>query len=519
VYSEAAGIARLMPAAVAVAANAGDVAALVRWAAAMRLPITPRGSGSSMAGGALGPGVILDLSRLRTLDEVDVESRTVACEAGVLRDEVDAAARRNRLRFPVDPSSGAFCTIGGMVATNAAGAHSLRFGATRTWVNALDCVFADGTSVTLRRGEPPPDLPITRAAIAALERSRESGSAFRRRVRKNSSGYAVGSWLDSGDLLDVMVGSEGTLAIVTRVELRLAPIAGATTSLLAVFPDLSSAAAAAQAAREAGAAACELLDATFLEMVQETPALPGLPRHTEGVLLTALEAADRDSAREKADALERAFAAAGATATTLALVETAERELWEMRHAASPALARLDPALRSVQVIEDGAVPPESLDEYVLALRGALERARAPGVIFGHAGDAHVHVNPLVDVTRPGWRAELDALLDEVTAVVARLGGTLSGEHGDGRLRAPLIGRVWPEDAVRGFRELKAAFDPAGILNPGVKLPLAGQRPLEDVKYDPGLPALPAVAREALDRVAAERAYATSRLSLLGGAS
>ena len=146
VYSEAAGIAQIIPRAVAVPADAEDVAALVRWAARYAVPLIPRGSGSSMAGGAIGDGVIVDLSRLNALSAVDVDARTVRCEPGVLRNAVDAAARKVGLSFPVDPSSGAYCTVGGMASTNSSGAHTLRYGPMRPWVNALDCVFADGSS-------------------------------------------------------------------------------------------------------------------------------------------------------------------------------------------------------------------------------------------------------------------------------------------------------------------------------------------------------------------------------------
>jgi FAD/FMN-containing dehydrogenase len=186
-----------------------------------------------------------------------------------------------------------------------------------------------------------------------------------------------------------------------------------------------------------------------------------------------------------------------------------------LRHAASPILSRLDPALKSMQFIEDGAVPPDRLPEYVRGVRAALAAQRIRGVIFGHAGDAHVHVNPLVDVREPDWRARVEALLAEVTALAARLGGTLAGEHGDGRLRTPLMPATWDASARGLFEAVKRAFDPAGVLNPGVKVSLPGQRALGDVKYDPRLPALPPAARRALDHVADGRAYSAYRLELL----
>jgi FAD/FMN-containing dehydrogenase len=199
----------------------------------------------------------------------------------------------------------------------------------------------------------------------------------------------------------------------------------------------------------------------------------------------------------------------------LALDEATERKIWALRHAASPILSRLDPHLKSMQFIEDGAVPPDRLPAYVDGIRTALASRGIRGVIFGHAGDGHMHVNPLIDVRLPEWRSGVDDLLEEVTRLVASLGGTLAGEHGDGRLRTPLAPRTWSAEAIELFAKVKRAFDPAGTLNPGVKVALGGQRAIEEVKYDPAIPSLPALARDALDAIERERGYARFRLSLV----
>ena len=539
-YAEAAGIGRALPHAVAVPGDEDDVVALVRWAHATGAPLVPRGSGSSMAGGAIGPGIIVDLSRLAAIGPVDAEARRVWVGPGALRGAVDRAARAHGLRFPVDPSSGEYCTVGGMASTNAAGAHSLRFGATRAWVTALDCVFDDGTRAVVRRGAEIPPLArrvpavqrfahrampsiFTTAIAEPVARIRHAG------VRKESSGYALTDFARTGDLVDLLVGSEGTLALLVGVELALAPLPAATASLLAAFPTLEQAVRAATMAREAGASACELLDRTFLDVARQGEHAPDIPQDSEAVLLAEVEseadggagpggtasAASAASASGAAAALEMLFLEAGASRVALALAPDAERALWALRHAASPILARLDPELKSMQFIEDGAVPPERLPEFVRGIREALDRHGLRGVIFGHAGDAHVHVNPLVDVREPAWRERVTAVLDEVVALTDRLGGTLAGEHGDGRLRTPLLARVWPSDATLLFELVKQSFDPAGLLNPGVKVPLLGQAPLDAVKYDPALEPLPAAAREALDRVVRERAYAEFRLAMV----
>ena len=522
VYSEAAGIQRIMPRAVAVPADAEDVVTLVRWSAESGVPLVPRGSGSSMAGGAIGDGVIVDLSRLAGIGDVDVAARRIHVGPGATLGAVNERAAAHGLRFPVDPSSWSFCTIGGMASTNAAGARTVRVGATREWIGALDCVFADGTRAEVRRGAALSGVPIVRQFLATAAQELLAGEnalpTEHAGVRKESSGYGLAPWARSGELVDLLVGSEGTLVLFVGVELMLQPVPAATASVLASFPSLEGAVAAAEIARGAGASACELLDRTFLDVVAAGPLPITIEPSTEAVLLAEVEGDGADAARTTVDALTRAFRDAGASAARAADTPAAEKALWALRHAASPFLARLDPSLKSMQFIEDGAVPPPQLAAYVRGVRAALDRQEIRGVIFGHAGDAHIHVNPLVDVSRPDWRLRIGRLLDEVTALVARLGGTVAGEHGDGRLRAPILERVWSDEQLARFTAVKNAFDPARLLNPGAKIAAEGAYRgdrLGDVKYDPSLPPLPASARAALDRVERERAYSHFRLALL----
>jgi FAD/FMN-containing dehydrogenase len=316
-----------------------------------------------------------------------------------------------------------------------------------------------------------------------------------------------------------VAGSEGTLALIVGVELRLAPQRPHTASLLGAFLTLESAVAASDGARRAGAVACEALDRSFLEVARRGGASVPTPEDAETVLLAEVEASTQAEADAMAREIEAVFRAAGATMVVLALDPETERGLWELRHAASPILNHLDPSLKSMQLIEDGCVPPERFAEYVRGVRAALDRHAIRGVIFGHTGDANVHVNPLIDVREPDWRARAQGLLDEVTALVAELGGTVTGEHGDGRLRVPLLPRVWSADTLARFAAVKRAFDPAGILNPGAKVAADGASALGDVKYDPALPPLPETARAVLARVERERAYARSRLALLDDAA
>jgi FAD/FMN-containing dehydrogenase len=517
VYSEAAGIGRIIPRAVAVPINADDLSDLVQWASANGVPLIARGSGSSMAGGAIGDGVVVDLSRLRELDAPSAEGRAIRAESGVIRGDVDRAAATAGLRFPVDPSSGEFCTIGGMAATNAAGPHSVRHGSMRSWVLALDCVFADGSRGTIRRGSPPPfEIPAIRRFVQQVQPDLLApGPTSHATVLKDSSGYALAAFRNSHELVDLLVGSEGTLALFTAVEVALIPRAGATASVFAAFSDIGHAVAAAIACRKAGASACELLDRTFLTIAARAGKPLPAPSDTEAALLTEVEGADATSAFESAKQVRELCSALHATTVNVGLGPADEADLWALRHAASPAIAKLDPAYRSMQFIEDCAVPPEALGAYVIGVRAILDRHDTPGVIFGHAGDAHVHVNPLIDTRRADWRERVERILVEVTDLVSRLDGTLTGEHGDGRLRTPLMDRTWTAGERNAFAAIKRAFDPQGILNPGVKVPIAGQRAIDAVKYDSSLSSLPDRAAAALLTVERERAYSRHRLDFL----
>ncbi len=526
VYSEAAGIARIVPAAVAVPADVDDLVTLVKWASASSLPLVPRGSGTSMAGGAIGSGVIVDLSRMNSIGEIDIEHKSVWVEPGAIRGAVNSAAAAKRLRFPVDPSSGDYCTIGGMASTNAAGAHTLGFGSTRKWVLALDCVFEDGSRVVIERGQPLPEGSevIERFILQASDRVLTEGmklSTWHSGVAKDSSGYATHAFAESGELVDLLVGSEGTLALIVGVKLALIDAAAATTGVLGAFASLDDAVAAAVIARASGAVACELLDRTFLDVAASgeghspVAALDSIPEGTEAVLLAEVEGDNVQASNLAAGELAQSFEEFGATFVKMASGGAGQDEIWELRHAASPILAKLDPSLKSMQFVEDGAVPAGFLADYVRGVRAALDARDIRGVIFGHAGDAHMHVNPLIDVSKPGWRSDVQGLLDDIVALTAKLDGSLSGEHGDGRLRTPLLDKVWSEQARELFALVKKAFDPRGVLNPGVKIPLGNQSPLGDIKYDPSLAPLPDAARKALDRVADDRAYSDFRLSLV----
>lgn len=515
-YSEGAGPYRIVPAAVALPRNRDDVIRLVQHARVHATSLVPRGAGSGIAGGNVGRGIVVDLAALNEPLEVSPHGAAVV-GAAITWGALDEAAAPLGLRLPPDPSSGRYCTVGGMVATNAAGARSVRFGSVRPWVEALELITADGEVARLERGA---DAPAPTAAQRRFERDvrpalRDAAPLVRQRfpaTRKNSAGYAIDTYLASGDLLDLAVGSEGTLGIITRVELRLAPRPGAVAGLLVGVDTLDDLGDVLQRLQTFAPAALELLDSSFLRIAAERSPLPagGLA----AVLLADFEGDDADDAGA---ALQQAAAALSGRCPLIrsALTPDEHARLWALRHAASPVLATLPDTRRSLQIIEDGCVPPERLDQYLAEVRAVAAELGIEIVAFGHAGDGHLHVNALVDTTTTGMEERLQHLFDRVTDAVVRLGGTPSGEHGDGRLRAGTLHRVYGSEIVELFRAIKRAFDPDGILNPGVILPDPASPALGDLKAGPGAVDIPGPVARGLREMERSGGWALPKLQLL----
>ena len=456
--------------------GADDVSTLLSWASHHEEPVVPRGAGTGMPGGNVGRGIALDLStNFRALGPLDASGRTVRVEPGVLAGDVDRAARKAGFFLPPLPASADRCTVGGMVANNAAGARTFKYGATRDWVQALEVVTPDGSRHRLERGGNVPTVFTELHAELRAELGTEP--ADWPNVRKNSSGYALERFLPEADPVQLLVGSEGTLAVLTSATLMLAPVPEAQALALIAARDLLDLPILLQWARDNEASACEFFGRRFLEVASHSdPAL--VTEGAQAALLVELDG-DPDSVSTRADSLRLLCRELGLE-TIVGMEDIERRHLWTLRHAASPLIAEsARNGLVSTQIIEDSVVPPEALGAYLSGLDEILQTAETDAVIFGHAGDANVHVNPLLDVRRPSWRDGARTILNETVDLVADLGGTLSGEHGDGRLRAPFLTQIWGSKLARCFERTKATLDPTGVLNPGVIIPLPGQDPLE----------------------------------------
>lgn len=511
-YAEGAGIFRMVPEGVVVPSTTRGLSTLVAWAAASRVPLVPRGAGSGMAGGNIGPGVVVDLGVLdgAPLTVHGGARRAIAGTAVTLR-ALEEDARRKGLRLPPDPSSARFATLGGMVSTNASGPRSVGCGSIRRWVEAIEMITPDGLPLLLRRGVAPLATPTVERFRREAEPALRAAEGLIRdrfpRTLKNSSGYALDRWLDSGDLLDLVVGAEGTLGFITRTEWRLEPVPREYGGVRAALGDIGELGQIVTELRALSPSALEYLDASFLSFA-------GVDEGgVAGLLMVELEGNDKGEVASRTGEAGRILARHSEQIRTAADRQSLEA-LWSIRHAASPMLARLGESRRSLQVIEDGCVPLGSIPDYIGAVRRATERQRLQVVIFGHAGEGNLHVNLLPDLAERDWQERVVAVFEEVTEAVIALGGSPSGEHGDGRLRAHLLERVYGPEIVALFRLVKDAFDPRGIMNPGVKLPEADHRPFGQLKVGEGAAPLPARIEAGLREIERSAGYSQSRLEL-----
>ena len=480
-----------------------------------------------MTGGNVGEGVVVDLNGIteRPL-EIDPIRRTARTGAQVTLAELNAAAGKHGLRLPPDPSSGGWATVGGVIGTNASGPRTLKYGSVRRWVESVEMVLAGGEQITLVRGK---GIQWNSARRAELQASLDSVAVettaanhlIRSRfpkVRKNSTGYALDQYLASGDLLDLVIGAEGTLGIVTAATWRLDTLPTHRSALRLTLRHLEDLGVLIPMLVAQGASAAELLDQTFLQMVRETPAAKslGLSGEEEGVVLVEFEGSTSEEVSESAARTSQLALRTGAEAH-LALSTEAMDALLTLRKSASPILSAL-PGRRSLQVVEDGCVPPERLGQYVAAVRRAAGERGVEVVIFGHAGDGNVHVNSMADLSRPAWDEALRGLYGDVTEATIRLGGVPSGEHGDGRLRSGVLERIYGVEVMALFRRVKESFDPAGIFNPGVKLGPVDD-PIRRLKIGPDATPIPADIERGLREIEVSGGYARNRMELAGSSA
>ena len=413
-----------MPLAVVRAASADDVQATVRWAGAHGIPVVPRGAGSGLSGGAnaIEGCIVLSLERMRAV-EIDIATRTAVVEAGALNAEVKRAAALHGLWYPPDPSSFEICSIGGNVATNAGGLCCVKYGVTTDYVLGLDVVLADGTLLQLGG----------------------------QRV-KDTAGLS---------LVKLFVGSEGTLGIVTRATLRLVPAQTPPATLVATFDDVEAAARVVVAiGGTMRASMMELMDHASINAVEDHRSM-GLDR-TAGAMLLAQSDAPGAARGEEIAVMEQLCSAGGAR-ECFTTTDADEGELFvAARRSAIVAIER-----RGAIMLEDVGVPVPRLPDLLAGITAIAERRQVEIPVVAHAGDGNTHpiiVHPPGD---PVAKEHAAQAFSEVMSLAISLGGTITGEHGVGRLKRTALPEQLGPDVMALTHRIKNALDPQGILNPG----------------------------------------------------
>lgn len=466
------------PLAVAFPANVGDVVAIVRYAREEGIPLTARGGGSGTAGAALGRGILVawrrdgPMNRVLGYEEAGAEPR-VTVEPGLLHNDLQAFLRERGLYLPADPSSGAICLLGGNIATKASGPHALKHGSIDRYLRRLQFVTAEGEVVdTADEATIPTRIGRGIAALAAdlLADEATVRRLAARQDRKLASGYNLFTFLRQRTLgewtAQLLVGSVGTLGIVTQATLRAQPyIEGKATTLL-YFRSLDEAGEAVQHIKALGVAAIEIMNHRTIAIVQERRKDLEAPEGESHMLLVEYEGPER---AEQVAAVERLVASQGyALAAPMETVEgEAEQErLWKMRKALLPTVRNYRADRLALSVVNDVGVPEEHLAAFIRDVEAIFARHNIVSAIYGHAGSGNLHLRPLFDAADPGLLSLLREVADEVYAAVLRHDGTITAEHGMGRLRTPYLAREWGESIMGYMRRVKAAFDPGDLLNP-----------------------------------------------------
>jgi D-lactate dehydrogenase len=425
-----------MPAAVALPATRDQVQALVRACRAHRVPIVARGRGTNTTGAAVpdAGGVVVSFERMQRIIDIRPGDRCAVVEPGVLNGDLQRALRPHGLFWPPDPTSADFSSVGGNLACNAGGPRAVKYGASRDNVLALTAVAGTGELLTC-------------------------GTA----TTKGSTGY---------DLQRLLVGSEGTLALIVEATLKLTPLPAARVALRAVYADVDAAAAAVARlmAQPVAPSMLEFMDGDALALARaqmlRSAGHSDLPEHA-GALLMIEADGDAHLLQAAVDALRAAASGAGCLSVEPAADDAARERLWAARKALSPALRALAPG----KINEDVVVPVSRIPELVRGVRALAQAVALPIVCFGHAGNGNLHVNLMYDPADADQRRRAHEAMAQVFALALGLGGTLSGEHGIGTAKRDFMPQAVDAPTLAMMRAVKAAFDPDGILNPGKLLP------------------------------------------------
>ncbi|WP_405666181.1 FAD-binding protein [Streptomyces sp. NBC_01166] len=478
-HSTDASLYRVPPLVVVRPRSAEEAAATLEVCRRRGVALTSRGAGTSVAGNSIGPGVVMDFSRhMNRVLEIDPVTRSATVEPGTVHATLQRAAAGHGLRFGPDPSTHTRCTIGGMIGNNACGSRTLAYG--RTSDNVLGLTVLTGTGSALALTSPPGRVPgstqlaALRSVVGAgLATIRTEFGTFGRQV----SGYALEHLLPENrfDVARFLVGSEGTLAVSTQATVRLVTDPRHRVLVVLGYPDIATAADHAPGAAAHRPTACEAIDSRIVDVVRARHGAGAVPPLPAGGAWLFVEVSG-DSLGELTDRARTVGRECGAQDSLVVPDPARTAALWRIREDGAGLSGRSPAGLPAHAGWEDSAVPPAALGGYLRDFERLMDRFGVTGLPYGHFGDGCLHIRLDLPLDRPGGSSVLRAFLGEAAELVAGYGGSLSGEHGDGRARSELLSAMYSPEALELFAGVKAVFDPDNILNPGV---LVDPRPVD----------------------------------------
>jgi len=501
-YSSGASIYRVKPLGIVKPKDQGDVIKVVQYASQRDIPIIPRGGGTSRAGNEVGEGIVLDFSKyMNGITAWNLDEKWVRVQPGLILSSLNKFLRPHELFFPIDPSTRDYCTLGGMIANNSSGPHAVKYGATRDYVLSLEVVLSTGEVMTTgpvfleeekrqeSKGSGTLEPKIYQVIPEVLQRYRGPLEDERPFAVKNSSGYDLWGLKNNGflDLTSLFVGSEGTLGIITEAKLRLIAIpGGGSLSGLLYLDDLGAVGGATERILEFSPSMVEIIERQILDLARKErkEMRPYLPEGIEAILYVEFQNGSDEELRRLFAELERRIVREERLAIDLKVArDKADMAMFEkVRSVSGPILNKIKGPKKPLAFIEDAAVHPSNLSRYIKGLRQLFKRYEVDASIYGHAGDGNLHIMVFLDLRREEEVKKMMALAEGCYDLVLSLKGTISGEHGDGRLRTYYLKKQYPQ-LYGAMAEVKDLFDPLHIFNPGCIVGGEGNALNRDLKY------------------------------------
>ena len=480
-YATDASVYRELPLGVAYPKSEEDLIALMNWANQENKSLIPRGGGTSLAGQCVGDGLVVDTSRyMNRILSIDKELGVATVEPGVIRDVLNRELAEHNLMFGPETSTSNRATLGGMVGNNSSGSNSIIYGVTRENLVAITCVLSDGSVTRFHKEwEPDPNSPLQGAIAEWAEefKTNESNAQLieenfpKKSIHRRNTGYALDDFLASGCLARLLCGSEGSLALITSVECKLQPTPPPYDSLhLFHFDSLEKALLAVPYVMKHKVYSCELMDDVVLDCTRQHPEyakdLALLEGQPKAILMVSCRGRSQHEALEIGRLISDEIKALTYAEPIYEEASIINR-LWNLRKAGLGLLANLPGKARAVAVIEDTAVDVNDLPEYIRAFEEIMRDFGQQSVYYAHAGAGELHLRPILDLDKKQDRIAFKKIAQASAKLVKQYRGSLSGEHGDGRVRAPFLKEMVGAECYQMMVDLKQLFDPKNLLNPG----------------------------------------------------